>query len=116
MDKLGPVREVLVQKNDNWEKWGLEDLVENLRKYVERNPLRDTEDTGRKDDIPRNRPWRRDRGREKMLLGNNGRLRPNQKPTFVYCNSNAHFNHKCTKVLDTAARRTIIQRTGLSRL
>ena len=64
MDKLGPVREVLVQKDDDWEEWGLEELAENLRKYVERNPLRDTEETGRKDDIPRNRPWRRDTDRE----------------------------------------------------
>ena len=30
MDKLGPVREVLVQKDDDWEEWGLEELVENL--------------------------------------------------------------------------------------
>ena len=30
MDKLGPVREVLIQEDDNWEEWGLEDLVENL--------------------------------------------------------------------------------------
>ena len=28
---LGPVREVLVQKDDDWEEWGLEELVENLR-------------------------------------------------------------------------------------
>ena len=35
MDKLGPVREVLVQKDDDWEEWGLEELVENLRKYVD---------------------------------------------------------------------------------
>ena len=27
MDKLGPVREILVQTDDNWEKWTLEDLV-----------------------------------------------------------------------------------------
>lgn len=40
MDKLGPVRDVLVQKDDTWVEWGLEKLVENLRKYVEGNPLR----------------------------------------------------------------------------
>ena len=115
MDKLCPVREVLIQKDDNWEEWGLEDPVENIPKYVERNPFRDSEDTGRKDDIPRNRPWRRGRGREKMLLeiGNNRTLRRNQKPTYVYCNSNAHFSHKYTKALDTAARRAIIQRNVL---
>ena len=84
MDKLCPVREVLIHKDDNWEEWGLEDPVENLPKYVERNLFRDTEDTGRKDDIPRNRRWRRVRAREKMLLGNNRMLRRNQKPTYVH--------------------------------
>ena len=39
MDKLGPVREVLAQNDDDWENWGLKELVENLRKYVDRNPI-----------------------------------------------------------------------------
>ena len=39
MDKLGPVREVMAQKDDDWEEWGLEELVDNLRKYTDRNPL-----------------------------------------------------------------------------
>ena len=39
MDKLGPVREAIVQKDDDWEEWGLEELVENLRKYTDRNLL-----------------------------------------------------------------------------
>lgn len=111
MDKLGPVREVLVQKDDDWEEWGLEELVENLRKYVERNPLMESGNSGRIDENSRNRPchthknssWKRDR--EKMLLGNNGRSRPNQRPTCVYCNSYDHSSHNCTKVLDVAARR-----------
>lgn len=42
MDKLGPVREAMVQKDDKWEEWGLEELVENLRKYTDRNPLPET--------------------------------------------------------------------------
>ena len=40
MDKLGPIRKILVQKDDDWEEWGLEQLVENLQRYVERNPLK----------------------------------------------------------------------------
>ena len=39
MDKLGPIREAMTQKDDDWEKWGLEELVANLRKYTDRNPL-----------------------------------------------------------------------------
>ena len=40
MDKLGSVREVIVQNDDNWEEWGLEEVVEHLRRYIERNHLR----------------------------------------------------------------------------
>ena len=39
MNKLGPIREAMAQKDDDWKKWGLEELVENLRKYTNRNPL-----------------------------------------------------------------------------
>ena len=56
MDKLGPVREVLVQKDDDWEEWGLEELVENLRKYVGRNPLKESGNSGRIDENSRNHP------------------------------------------------------------
>ena len=42
MDKLGPVREAMAQRDDNWEIWGLEELLENLHKYTERNPLPDS--------------------------------------------------------------------------
>jgi len=36
-DKLGPIREAIVQKENNWEEWKLEDLVEHLRRYMDRN-------------------------------------------------------------------------------
>ena len=39
MDKLGPVREIIAQQDDNWEDWNLEELVENIKRYIERNPL-----------------------------------------------------------------------------
>ena len=42
MDKLGPVREALVLKYDEWEEWGLEELVERLRTYSDKNPLPET--------------------------------------------------------------------------
>ena len=35
-------QEALVQKYDDWEEWGLEELVESLRKYTDRNPLPET--------------------------------------------------------------------------
>ena len=39
MDKLGPVKEALVTKEDDCEEWDLEQLVENLRKFIDRHPL-----------------------------------------------------------------------------
>ena len=39
LDKLGPVREIITQKDDEWEKWGLKDLMDNLKRFVEGNPL-----------------------------------------------------------------------------
>ena len=39
IDKLGPVKEAIIQKEDDWEEWDLEQLVENLRKYTDRQPL-----------------------------------------------------------------------------
>ena len=39
LDKLGPVPEIITQKDDEWEQWRLEDLVDNLKRFVERNTL-----------------------------------------------------------------------------
>ncbi|CAH3167466.1 unnamed protein product [Porites evermanni] len=39
VDKLCPVIEALAQKDDDCREWGLKELVENLRKYTDRNPL-----------------------------------------------------------------------------
>ena len=39
LDKLGPVPEIITQKDDEWEQWRLEDLVDNLKRFVGRNTL-----------------------------------------------------------------------------
>ena len=63
MDKLGPVTKALVHKYDEWEVWGLEELVESLRKYTDRNPLPET--SSRNHDVKKpvgsnqGNPWRR---------------------------------------------------------
>ena len=99
MDKLGPVQEILVQKDDDWEEWGLEQLVENLRRYVERNPLRDSEDNKRRKEDFKHRPWIKEKEKpEKLLFGNNGG-QPGRKPNFVYCNSQEHNSLTVQKYL-----------------
>ena len=86
--------------------------MQNLRRYVERNPLRHSEDIKRKPDDFKQRPWRKEKDKEKMLFGN-GTVKSGCKPTCVYCNSEEHYSLNCTEVLDTAARRAILQRNRL---
>lgn len=91
MDKLGPVREVLAQKDDCWEEWGLEELVENLRKYVERNPLPNEP----KKDYSNNR-------KEKLL---------NTKQHWkkcAYCESSDHKASDCKNVENISERKKIL--------
>ena len=57
--------------------------------------------------------WRWNTDREKFLFGNNEKRKPGKKLSCVYFTSNEHSSHNCTKVLDIAARRLIIQRNGL---
>ena len=92
MDKLGPVQRILAQNDDNWEEWKLEDLVENLRKYVKRCPLQTFDNKGwkvnqqfqqRKDKLLMERGYQKDK-------------------SCVYCGSIEHRTNDCTKVLTLA--------------
>ena len=38
-NKLGPIKEDLTTNSEDWEQWGMEDLANNLKKYVDRNNL-----------------------------------------------------------------------------
>jgi hypothetical protein len=105
MDKLGPVREVLVQKDDDWETWGLTELVESLNKFVNHNPIREEEgEVAGKQDWKKRSRWA---DHEKLLLGNGGE-RTKQKQC-IYCESKEHTSVKCTKILDISKRWEILK-------
>jgi hypothetical protein len=96
IDKLGPVREILAMADDKWEEWKLEDLTENLRKYVERNPLH-TE----KQEKPKRREPNKDRVfHEQNRKVNNG---------CVYCGNERHNSSNCLKVLTVESHREILK-------
>ena len=96
MKKLGSVREVLVQKGDKWEEWGLEELTKNLQLYVERNPLRDEENNNGKPDGSSEHPLRR---KENLLFRKSAEVLTRRKSSCVYCHLNDHFSTNCTKVI-----------------
>ena len=106
MDKLGPVREVITQTDDKWEEWTLEQLVEALRKFVDRNPLR-TEEKSKQQSGPGDGR----RNTEKLMM--QGSQRYTNANRCVYCGSTHHSSVNCTKVLTVAARRDLIRRKNL---
>ena len=106
MDKLGPVREVITQTDDKWEEWALEQLVEALRKFVDRNPLRAEEKSKQQGGSGDGR-----RNAEKLMM--QGLQRYTNANRCVYCGSTNHSSVNCTKVLTVAARRDLIRRKNL---
>ena len=54
MEKLGPIREYIIMKDDEWELWSLQDFIDNLERYCERNPFPTKKEESRRD--PRDKP------------------------------------------------------------
>ena len=114
MDKLGPIREAMAQKDDDWKKWGLEELVENLRKYTNRNPLPLVESSlpPTSPTVPGNWDNRQKKPDKNFMAGGNIR-QPQSPPPCVYYGLKSHRSSDCTKVLDISSRREYLARNKL---
>ena len=114
MDKLGSIREAMAQKDDDWEKWGLEELVENLSKYTDRYPLPLVESSmpPPSPTVPGNRDNRQKKPDKNFMAGGNIR-QPQSPPPCVKCGLNSHRSSNRTKVLDIASRREYLARNKL---
>ena len=111
MDKLGPVREAVTMKDENWEEWGLADLVESLRKYTDRNPLTPRDLESLKTPLGQQGPDKS--RRDKMFMMGMGRNQQRKPQGCVYCGLDNHRSTDCSKVLDIASRKEILQRKKL---
>ena len=116
MDKLGPVKEAMVQKDDDWEEWDLEQLVDNLRKYVDRHPLPMVNFTSPIHNVYRKQhhetmpEWKR---KDKMLLANAFQRSSQKSNGCVYCGKCNHRSTDCFKILDVAHRRAILKKNSM---
>lgn len=112
MDKLGPIREHLIQKDDHWESWDLQELVTNLGRYVDRNPLTTKPGVGSKNQQTQNHSDRRDRrhdqgehdsGRDRRHESSMmGKTSDKPTPKCVFC-TNKHYSDKCQKVFNKSS-------------
>ena len=104
----------MAQKDDDWEKWGLEELVENLSKYTDRYPLPLVESSmpPPSPTVPGNRDNRQKKPDKNFMAGGNIR-QPQSPPPCVKCGLNSHRSSNRTKVLDIASRREYLARNKL---
>ena len=118
MDKLGPVKEALIQKDDDWENWNLEELVENLEKYIDRHPLpvhevttaSSTSTPYRKRGNEYQADWRQ---RDKMMFANAMDKPQGMQNSCVYCDFSNHRSSDCRKVINIAQRREVLKKKRL---
>ena len=115
LDKLGPVKEALIQKDDEWENWDLEQLVENLEKYVDRHPLPAGVTMSSATSMKkRGYEYQTDEKRGDRMMLANSIDKPKGRPTScVFCELTNHRSSDCNKVLNLAQRRDIVKRKKL---
>ena len=112
LDKLGPAHEIRTQKDDDWEQWGLDDLMDNLKRFAERNPL--TTNDHLKDGCTKHYVQfeRSNRNKEKgdtLLLAKQQNQDNSFKTKCVYCNLDHHRSSECMKVITIADRKEMIK-------
>ena len=115
LDKLGPVKEALIQTDDEWENWDLEQLVENLEKYVDRYPLPAGVSMSSATPLKKQGyEYQMDKKRRDRMMLANSIDKPKGRPTScVFCELTSHRSSDCNKVLNLAQRRDIVKRKRL---
>ena len=97
IDKLEGIRGDLVRTDDKWQQWEFPQLIEALRKWTERNPVK-SEDTKReRDQIERKKS---SHGRSFQTREQTWKVKP-----CVYCESDNHKSVNCEKPTTVADRK-----------
>ena len=107
-DKLGSIKEYIIQRDDDWFNWNLSHLVNALEKYCDRNPV--TEDIKKdsrssyKNDRGTNRDgWKGHRKEHGLKSTEDTKSKSKFNHKCVYC-EDSHPSYQCTTVLDVASR------------
>ena len=98
LEKLGPIKFELIRSDPDWQTWNLEKLLNALREYVVRNPIKLFNE---REDV-RQRPPRFEDRKEKSFRAQN---KGSKKIYCIYCNSVEHFSNCCDKLKSIDERR-----------
>ena len=124
-NKLGPVKEILAQNDDKWEDWGLEEVTEQLRKYVDRNPVQANEIVDHSNNQKGYTTSSNGRRNDRLLMTSSNRYQQQQQQhrsmnhqssygmECVYCGLSNHKSAECMKVLSNTRRKDILARKNL---
>ena len=83
IDKLEGIRGDLVRTDDNWQEWEFPQLIEALRKWTERNPVKSEDKKRERDQIEKKK---HSRGRSFQTREQEWKV----KPCVLYCESDKH--------------------------
>ena len=104
LGKLGLMREFIAQQDNDREDWNLEERKENMKRYIERNPLQNNWNCNYQDKS--NRPQHQNYRKEKLST-------QQCRTLSICCKSGDHSTNKYPRLLDVASRRNILRKKGV---
>ena len=96
LDKLSGIKADLTRNDDNWETWGFDQLLQELRKWLKRHHNEEKIEQGRES-----------KGSSKTFLTSEKR-----GPHCFYC-PNKHWPDQCNVITDTKERKEMLKKRGL---
>ena len=96
LDKLCGIRVGLVRTDNNRKNWGFNELIKEIRKWTERNPIERFERS--------DRPFKEQHRREHIMQNHQN----TKTRECIYCSSKDHKPLACNRIEDVNDRRKII--------
>lgn len=114
VDELEGIRGDLVTTDEEWQEWDFPKFVDALRKWTERNPIRNKPKEKDNESPPSHRRKRsevpKNTSSYRTQQQHQGEI---QSQKCVYCDSEKHKSVECNKVIDAAERRRLLQQKRL---
>lgn len=109
LDKLKGIKADLLHGNEGWKDWGFKDLLTELQKWTQINPVEET-DAEKSEKDP---SGKRNQINPPLPAFNTHQSRPRCRNQCVYCEDDKHRAVNCTKVTSVNERQKILSEKKL---